>query len=180
MKSAEQLIKSLKNFARQIDETKIKSDSEMIGSLRQYLSNDQYEVKVRVKLRKVQSGADTIKNLRESSDLVVKVEDEYIPIEVKVNGDVREYKRYIGQIQSYVHYYHDVPCSLVMFITQNMDEDDIYNLRWKQSQSSSKYRFIIGKYATYRDDHSVFVRKSPTANFVSNSWSHKSTRSLPE
>jgi len=173
MKSTEQLIQSVKDFARQIDETKIKSDNDIISSLRQYLANDQYEVKANVMLKSVQSGEDTIKNLRGASDLVVKVANEYVPIEVKVNGEMREYKRYIGQIQGYVHYYHDVPCSLVMFISQNMKEENIYNLQWKQAQSSSKYKFIIGKYATLKADQSIFVRKSNTANYVSPSWSHR-------
>lgn len=173
MKSTEQLIQAVKEFARQIDEATIKSDNDIIVSLRQYLSNDKYEVKARVKLRSVQSGGDTIKNLREASDLVVKVADEYIPIEVKVNGEMREYMRYIDQIQGYVHYYHDVPCSLVVFISKKMDEKDIYNLTWERAQASSKYKYIIAKYATYRADHSIFVYKSRTANYISDRWSHR-------
>lgn len=173
MKSTEQLIKSVKDFTCHIDETKIKSDNDIISSLRQYLTDGRYEVKERLKLRKVQNGKDSIKNLRETSDLVVKVADEYVPIEVKVNGEMREYKRYVGQIHSYVHYYHDVPCSLVVFISQNLKEDDVYNLKWKYAFSGSNYRYIIGKYATYKANNSVFISKSRTANYVSESWSHR-------
>lgn len=177
MQSTEGLISDVRDYIRQVDGSQVQTDEELIRLLMKFLIAKKYEVMEQMQLPSLEDGKNGENPQRVFSDLVVKIGKEYVPIEIKLNGKIQEYKRYITQIQRYVSNYQDVPCSLVMFLAQrSLKDDDVYNLTWQRCVANNDYQYILARYAAYREDQRVFVRKSINARPISPSWRRARTK----
>lgn len=170
-KSTQELILSLKACINDLENERITTDQQLVSYVFRYLFSNNYEVQKNMKLPRVVEQTDGSLSKELTSGIVVRVGDEFVPIEVKMNGTINDYKRYITKIQIYVQRYEDVQCSLAMFLSRK-EEEKVYNLDWKRYNENSKYRYILARYATYRADNKVFVRKNPSTAMVSSLWNH--------
>lgn len=158
MKTTKDLIETIKTYAQSIDSTIAKQDFDLTNSLARYLSNNKFEVKKNVKLSSINDVSGSINNHCTISNVLVRIGTEFVPVEIKVNGEIQEYKRLINQIQNYIQDYDNVSCSLVIFVSHNSLEKDIYNLHWKIGKSAKQdYKYIIAKYAT--NQMGIFISK---------------------
>lgn len=170
MGGTEELILAVKNCMQYIDGKIVGSERDLIQQIKQYLVNQHFEVRTDLRLPIICNIDVPVPHIARTVDIVVKINEEYIPIEVKYNRETEDYKRYVSQIQYYVQNYSDVPCSLVMFLSRALHEKNIYNLRWSSSMVDEQSKYIIAKYATIRDDNRVFIRKNSEASAIASAW----------
>lgn len=161
-KTIQELSQSIYNYLKQVDGSKFNVEKDFENDLRVHLKESEFDVYSQVELEPINEKYFSRKPGTKVPDLVIKVEEGCVPIELKFNNTIEEYEKDKTKIYNYVHNYQDVPEAQVLFLS-NKDHEKLNNLEWTICPANKSYKYIYAVFATRHSDGTPWVTKIPNA-----------------
>lgn len=162
MKNLQELTHAIFNYLKQVDGSKFDVEKDFEKDLVAYLKRCDFKVHSQVELEPIREGLFSRKPGTKVPDIVVKVAEGCVPIELKLNNALEEYKKDLIKIHNYVRNYQDVPEAQALFLS-DIDHEKVNNIEWTVCAANKDYKFIYAYSATRKPDGTLAITKIPNA-----------------